>query len=80
VNDGFALTGVDGPRHVPALHPLDHGDGAQVQRRKLNLKAKFESGRTKSSFKRLIPGTFSTVFIGFHRIMSDFRCQMSDVR
>jgi hypothetical protein len=35
-----------------------------VQRRKLNLKAKFESGSSGFSFKRLVPGAFYVGLIG----------------
>jgi hypothetical protein len=35
-----------------------------VWRRKLNLKATFESGQSRLSFKRIVPGAFNTSLIG----------------
>jgi hypothetical protein len=36
----------------------------QLQRRKLNLKVKFEGGSSYHGFKRVVPGGFNMGFIG----------------
>ena len=48
---------------TPAIH--SRRSGAEVQRRKLNLKPKFESSPSYSSFKRLSSRRFQ---LGFHRV------------
>jgi hypothetical protein len=43
---------------------LHHVWNAELERRKLNLKAKFEGDSSYYSFKRSVPGSFNMGFIG----------------
>jgi len=56
--------GADQKVRLDVLHTAAEDEGASVQRRKLNLKAKFESSSSHYSFKHLVPGAFNMGFIG----------------
>jgi hypothetical protein len=47
---------------VVTLHGVSHR--SLLQRRKMNLKAKFENGPSYISFKRFVPGAFNVNFRG----------------